>query len=102
MKLVAFNNPDDTMEIVFQNENLVAWHNSEIVCTVPDLITLTSLEDGEPIGTEMLRYGLRVAVLGMPAPRELKTVAALDVVGPAAFGYPEIPFQPMSGDLIAD
>ena len=100
MQLVAFNDPDDTMEIVFQNENLVAWHNGEIVCTVPDLITLVTLEDGEPIGTEMIRYGLRVAVLAMPAPRELKTPEALAVVGPEAFGYPDVEFAPMSDNLL--
>jgi uncharacterized protein len=100
MQLVAFNNPHDTMEIVFQNENLVAWHNGAIVCTVPDLISLITLEDGEPIGTEVIRYGLRVAVLGMPAPRELKTAAALAVVGPAAFGYPQINFSPLPGALL--
>ena len=99
LQLTAFGDPNDTMEIVFQNENLVAWHNGEIVCTVPDLICILNLEDGEPIGTEMLRYGLRVAVLGMPAPKELKTPAALAVVGPAAFGY-AVPFQPMPGNLL--
>lgn len=99
LKLTAFGDPNDTMEIVFQNENLVAWHNGEIVCTVPDLICILNLDDGEPIGTEMLRYGLRVAVLGMPAPKELKTAAALAVVGPAAFGY-AVPFQPLPGNLL--
>jgi DUF917 family protein len=99
LKLAAFGNPNDMMEIVFQNENLVAWHNGEIVCTVPDLICILSLEDGEPIGTEMLRYGLRVAVLGLPAARELKTSAALEVVGPRAFGY-DVAFAPMAGDLL--
>lgn len=99
LTLAAFGNPHDTMEIVFQNENLVAWRNGEMVCTVPDLICILNLDDGEPIGTEMLRYGLRVAVLGMPAPKELKTPAALAVVGPAAFGY-DVPFQPMPGNLL--
>jgi DUF917 family protein len=99
LQLTAFGDPNDRMEIVFQNENLVAWRNGEIVCTVPDLICILNLEDGEPIGTEMLRYGLRVAVLGMPAPKELKTAAALAVVGPAAFGY-DVPFQPMPGNLL--
>ena len=99
LKLVAFGSPNDTMEIVFQNENLVAWHNGEIVCTVPDLICILGVEDGEPIGTEMLRYGLQVAVLGLPAPRELKTPAALEVVGPRAFGY-DLDFAPMPGDLL--
>ena len=100
LKLTSFGNPNDVMDIVFQNENLVAWHKGEIVCTVPDLICILSLEDGEPIGTEMLRYGLRVAVLGLPAPKELKTARALEVVGPAAFGYPEVKFQAMAGDLL--
>ncbi|MEZ4862257.1 MAG: DUF917 domain-containing protein [Caldilineaceae bacterium] len=103
LKLTAFGNPNETMEIVFQNENLVAWRGpaekGEVVCTVPDLICILNLEDGEPIGTEMLRYGLRVAVLGLPAPKELKTPAALAVVGPAAFGY-NVPFQPLPGDLL--
>ena len=100
MKLIALGAPHDTMEIIFQNENLVAWHNGQVVCTVPDLISLISLEDGEPVGTELVRYGLRVAVLGMPAPKELKTPAALKVVGPPAFGYPDVAFQPLHGDLL--
>lgn len=99
LRLVGFGDSDDTMEIVFQNENLVAWHNGEVACAVPDLIGILNLDDGEPIGTEMLRYGLRVAVIGMPAPRELKTDAALKVVGPLAFGY-DIPFTPMPGNLL--
>ena len=90
----------DRFEVVFQNENLVAWHNGEVVCTVPDLICILNQDDGEPIGTEMLRYGLRVSIIGLPAPKELKTDAALAVVGPAAFGYPEVAYQPMPGDLI--
>lgn len=90
----------DDFAVVFQNENLIAWHNGEVVCTVPDLICILNLEDGEPIGTEMLRYGLRVAVLGLPAPKELKTREALGVVGPAAFGYDEISFQSLPGELL--
>jgi uncharacterized protein len=100
LKLVGFGDANDVMDIVFQNENLVAWHNGEIVCTVPDLISILSLEDGEPIGTELLRYGLRVAVLGMPAPKELKTPQALKVIGPEAFGYPDVRFTPMPGNLL--
>lgn len=100
LKLSAFGNANDTMEIVFQNENLIAWHNGEVVCTVPDLICIVSLEDGEPIGTEMVRYGLRVTVIGMPAPKELKTTEALKVVGPESFGYPTVQFCAMPGDLL--
>ncbi len=99
LTLAAFGNPADTMEIVFQNENLIAFHNGEVVCTVPDLICVLSLEDGEPVGTELLRYGLRVGVLGMPAPRQLKTPEALQVVGPRAFGY-ALEFTPLPGNLL--
>jgi DUF917 family protein len=99
LNMTAFGSSSDTLEIVFQNENLVAWHNGEVVCTVPDLICILSLDDGEPIGTESLRYGLRVAVIVLPAARELKTPAALKVVGPAAFGY-DVPFSPLRGDLL--
>ena len=100
MKLAAFGDPEDHLEIHFQNENLIAYRNGRAVCTVPDLITLVEVENGEPIGTEMLRYGLRVAVIGMPAPVELKTPEALAVVGPEAFGYKNIPFQPLPGNLL--
>jgi len=87
------------LEIEFQNENLIARSDGDLLCTVPDLITLVTLEDGEPIGTESLRYGLRVAVLAMPAPKELKTPKALAVLGPRAFGY-DVDFRPLPGDLL--
>jgi uncharacterized protein len=99
MTLVGFGD-GQRLDIAFQNENLIARLEGEVVATVPDLITLVQLEDGEPIGTESLRYGLRVAVLAMPAPQELKTARALEFVGPAAFGYPEVPFTPMAGNLL--
>ena len=61
------------MEIGFQNENLVAWQNGEVVCSVPDLITILNLDDGEPIGTEMLRadysMGYPAAVHALMPPR---------------------------------
>jgi len=56
---------------------------------VPDLITLVDSERGNPITTEVVRYGLRVTVLGIPAPPQLTTEQALHFVGPQAFGYQE-------------
>jgi hypothetical protein len=100
MTLASFGD-GQRLDIAFQNENLIARLNGEVAAVVPDLITLVQLDDGEPIGTESLRYGLRVAVLVMPAPRQLKTPRALDFVGPAAFGYHDVPFTPMPGDLLA-
>lgn len=99
LKIAAFRDAEDCLEIEFRNENLVARRRGRVVCSVPDLITILSLEDGEPIGTEMLRWGLRVAVIAMPAPKELKTPAALEVVGPGAFGFDDVTFDPLPGDL---
>ena len=82
--------------IAIQNENLVLWIDEEPAIMVPDLIMNLELETGEPITTEMLRYGQRVAVIGLPAHDLLKTPKALDVVGPRAFGYPELTFEPLT------
>ena len=76
------------MSIEFQNENLIASIDGEVVCLVPDLICVVDTERGEPITTELLRYGFRVTVLGFPAHPLLKSPQALNVVGPEAFGYP--------------
>ena len=50
LKITAFDDFNTQMEIDFQNENLIARVGEEALCTVPDLITLVSLEDGEAIG----------------------------------------------------
>ena len=84
-----------SMEIDFQNENLIAKISGNTVCTVPDLICIVDTERGEPITTELLRYGFRVSVLGLPAPELLTRPEALAVVGPKAFGYDE-DFKPLS------
>lgn len=83
-----------TMEIEVQNENLIARRDGEVVATVPDLIALLDLETAEPITTEAVRYGFRVAVVGLPAHPRLKTKEALAVVGPAAFGY-DVAYRPL-------
>ena len=87
-----------SVEIDFQNENLIARRDDgAVLAVVPDLICIIDQDTGEPITTELLRYGLRVTVLGIPATAMLKTTAALAVVGPGAFGYPDVTFEPMAG-----
>ena len=91
-------NAGQTLKIDFQNENLVArTGQDEILAVVPDLICLVDEDTAEPITTEILRYGLRVVVLGIPAPELLKTPEALAVIGPAAFGYPDVEYTPLAG-----
>ena len=87
----------DTGRIDLQNEFLVFRRNGAVEVCVPDLIVVLDADTGLPITTEMLRYGQRIAVLGLPAHPLMRSAQALKVVGPAAFGYPEITFTPMGG-----
>lgn len=82
--------------IAIQNENLVLWVDGVPVIMVPDLIINLDLDTGEPITTEVLRYGQRLAVIGLPAHDLLKTPEAMAVVGPASFGYPDLTFTPLA------
>ncbi len=86
---------ESTARIAIQNENLVLWVDEVPVIMVPDLIINLDLETGEPITTEVLRYGQRVAVIGLPVHELMKTPRALEIVGPQAFGYPELTFNPL-------
>ena len=89
------SNAGSRMILEFQNENLIARHNGEIICTVPDLICVVDTDRGEPITTELMRYGFRVTVLGFPAPHLWTSEKALKVAGPRAFGY-DVDFSPLA------
>ena len=84
----------ERMTIEFQNENLIARRDGAIVCTVPDLICAVATDLGEPVTTELMRYGLRVTILGFPAPELWTTPEGLAVAGPGAFGY-ETDYTPL-------
>jgi len=79
--------------IPFQNEYLSAAYcdeagknETEVLCTVPDLISILG-QDGEAIGSQDLRYGLKVIVIGMPAhPLWTGDERGLKVGGPEYFG----------------
>ncbi|GEB46421.1 MULTISPECIES: DUF917 domain-containing protein [Microbacterium] len=88
--------PDDdaALEVAFQNENLVARRDGELVAIVPDLICITDIESAEPITTEGLRYGQRVRVLGISTPDIMRTPGALAAFGPSAFGLADA-FEPV-------
>ncbi|XP_048586252.1 uncharacterized protein LOC116614454 isoform X2 [Nematostella vectensis] len=87
----------ESLQINFQNENYIVFSKENganvVRACVPDLISVVNCDSGEPIATEEIRYGLRVAVLAMPCPPQWTTPEALSVVGPAAFGYEEIEFK---------
>jgi DUF917 family protein len=93
-------NSGSVLEVEFQNENIVAWRDGEAMATVPDLIVLLDDDTGQPITTEEVRYGNRVAVLGLPCDHRWRTPAGLAVVGPRAFGY-DLDYLPILGSFPA-
>jgi len=82
------------LELRFQNENLVARRDGQLVAVVPDLICVLDAETAEPITTERLRFGQRVRVIGISTPDLMRTPEALAVFGPSCFGLDE-PFVPV-------
>lgn len=83
-----------SMEIDFQNENLVARVDDSIVATTPDLIMVLGLDTAEPIPAEDVRYGQRVTVVGLPCDPQWRTPAGLALTGPRRFGY-DVDFRPI-------
>lgn len=84
----------ESMEILFQNENLIARKSGQVCAMVPDIITVMDRETADSITTERLKYGQRVKVIGAAVPRLLREPRALAVVGPAAFGFTDR-YQPI-------
>lgn len=82
------------MKIDFQNENLIAKVDGEVVATVPDLITVLDSESSLAITTEHLKYGYRVDVIAMKCDSKWRTEKGLETVGPKYFGY-DIPYKPV-------
>ena len=71
----------------FQNEHLAVLVDDEFKATVPDLIAVLDIETGEPITTEALRYGMRVAVIAFPCAPQWREPDTLALVHPRYFGY---------------
>lgn len=78
---------DAAFTLKFQNEFSVAYRDDEPVIMTPDLICVVDSVSGDGIGTDVLRYGQRVTVLGLPAPEVFLSAAGLGFVGPRAFGF---------------
>jgi DUF917 family protein len=68
--------------------------------TTPDLITLLDIETGDPITTESLKYGLRVAAVAIPGPAQWRSPEGLALVGPRYFGY-DIDYRPFDRDQLS-
>jgi N-methylhydantoinase A/oxoprolinase/acetone carboxylase beta subunit/DUF917 family protein len=85
-----------TMRIPFQNENLVAKIDGEVVASIPDLIAVIDSETGEAVGTPDYKYGLLVVVLAIsPSNLWTDTARGLEVGGPGAFGLEDVVYKPI-------
>merc|ERR1711988_427743 len=98
-KLDAAVAADSIVRVEFQNENLIAREKLQngqwrVVASVPDLISILDSDTGTPILTEELRFGFRVAAVVSPSPAFWRSSKALATVGPNAFGYKGIQYEP--------
>ncbi len=73
--------------VEFQNENLLANVDGEILATVPDLICLVDSDTFAPVTTDALKYGKRVHIIGLQCFEMWRSEAGLDLAGPKYFGY---------------
>lgn len=87
--------------IQFQNEHLVAIRDGSVQVSVPDLIILLDSETAEPVTTEEVRYGFRVAVLAAPCDPRWRSPKGLELTGPRYFGY-DFDYMPFEERLHAD
>ncbi|MEA1965180.1 MAG: DUF917 domain-containing protein [Candidatus Aerophobetes bacterium] len=71
----------------FQNEWLNLRINGKVRCMPPDLIAILDPETGEPIRTDIMKYGYRGSIILIPAHERMRTDKGIAVFGPRHFGY---------------
>ena len=74
-------------EIDFQNEWLVVRVNGKVKCVPPDLICILDTDTGEPIRSDIMKYGYRGTIILIPAHERMRTPRGIDTFGPRAFGF---------------
>lgn len=74
-------------ELDFQNEWLIVKVDGVVKCLPPDLIAILDSETGEPIRTDIMKYGYRGSIVVMPAHERMRTPKGIDTFGPRCFGY---------------
>lgn len=92
---VVIQNKTEKIELLFQNEFLLAKVNGRVVATTPVILSLLEVETGFPITTDTLQYGLKVNLIAVPSPQLWTTPEGLAIVGPRHFGY-ELDYIPFN------
>jgi hypothetical protein len=83
-----------TAIIDFQNEWLTLQVDNDIKCMPPDLICILDSVTGEPIRTDIVRYGYRGVVVLIPAHERMRAAKGIETFGPRYFGY-ELDYVPV-------
>jgi DUF917 family protein len=86
---------DRRCRVDFQNEFLIAEVDGAPVATTPDLISMLDSETGAPVSAELLRFGLRVTVIGFPCHPQWRTPEGVALAGPRYFGY-DVDYAPVA------
>jgi len=81
------NYKNSEFTILHQNEYLIGFRDRNIAVMVPDLIFLIDISTLSIVSLNDIHKGMKVSVLGMPAPVRLKSDSLLDLIGPGCFGY---------------
>jgi len=79
-----------TYRVFVKNENIVSWLDGEVDAISPDYIYNLDPATGRAItggGLGGYPMGAEIAMIGVPAPPEWKTPAAIEVIGPRHFGF---------------
>lgn len=85
-------------ELDFQNEWLIIKVDGVVKCFPPDLIAILDSETGEPIRTDIMKYGYRGSIIVIPAHERMRTEKGIETFGPRYFGY-DMDYVPVE-DLI--
>lgn len=83
-----------TAAVEFQNENIYAEVEGDIVATVPDLICFVDAATFTPITTEHLKYGKRALLVALPCDPAWRTPGGLKLAGPRWFGL-DVDYRPL-------
>jgi hypothetical protein len=84
----------------FQNEWLNLRVDGEVLCLPPDLIAILDSETGEPIRTDIMKYGYRGTIVLIPAHERMRTDKGIEMFGPHHFGYDldYVPVEELNSD----
>ncbi|MBI0579482.1 DUF917 domain-containing protein [Neobacillus cucumis] len=89
-KLIMSGINQDTGKVAsidYQNEWLNLIIDNEVKCLTPDLIAIIDVETGEPIRTEIVKYGYRGTILLLSTHERMRTKKGIATFGPRYFGY---------------